>query len=186
MEYGKKVRVRNFYIMKFVKTLSKNEVKKLRKAAGIPEEVQKHLSRGKLPFIKVSSAADVWSVEFAAGSSMYNALDALSVVHDGDGVNQLYGVEEKNAFAMFVAMYADTSTVGDTEYNVGKQKLLSEYVERVSKARVEADTAGKSDEEQRAESDAAVAEVSDRERHEALLVDIASELSSEAVKREEV
>ena len=90
---------------------------------------------------------------------MYDAIDALRVVVDEAGERQLYGVEAKNAEAMFVAMFADTTVVGDYEYQVAKQKLLSEYLDRARK-----------------ESEAAVEETAAREAHAKTLLDMAEEI----------
>lgn len=138
MEFGKKVKVGNFYLLKYSKSLSSKELSKLRDAADVPAEVRKYLSRGSLPYIKVSTVTDSWSVEFVMGMNMFNVLDGVKVVHDGEGVYQLYGTEERNVHALLVGMFADTTTLGDVEYNVAKQKLLSEYVDRASKAAVSA------------------------------------------------
>lgn len=138
MEFGKKVKVGNFYLLKYSKSLSSKELSKLRDAADVPAEVRKYLSRGSLPYIKVSTVTDSWSVEFVMGMNMFNVLDGVKVVHDGEGVYQLYGTEERNVHALLVGMFADTTTLGDIEYNVAKQKLLSEYVDRASKAAVSA------------------------------------------------
>ncbi len=137
LEFGKKVRVGNFYILKHSKSLTKSEQKKLRSASNIPEDVQKCLDRMSLPYIKVSTITDSWSVEFVIGMSFYNALNAVRVVMDGEGNRQLYGVEAKNIEAMLVAMFADTSVVGDYEYQKAKQELLSAFLERASKTAVE-------------------------------------------------
>ena len=138
MEFGKKVKVGNFYLLKYSKSLSSKELSKLRDAADVPAEMRKYLSRGSLPYIKVSTVTDSWSVEFVMGMNMFNVLDGVKVVHDGEGVYQLYGTEERNVHALLVGMFADTTTLGDIEYNVAKQKLLSEYVDRASKAAVSA------------------------------------------------
>lgn len=138
MEFGKKVKVGNFYLLKYSKSLSSKELSKLRDAADVPAEVRKYLSRGSLPYIKVSTVTDSWSVEFVMGMNMFNVLDGVKVVHDGEGVYQLYGTEECDVHSLLVTMFADTTTLGDIEYNVAKQKLLSEYIDRASKAAVSA------------------------------------------------
>lgn len=164
MEYGKKIKVSNFYMLKTSKSLSKAELKMLRSASNIPEDVQKSLQRGSLPYIKVATVTDSWSVEFVAGTVMFNALDELTVLHDADGNYQLYGVEARNAEATFVAWFADTTTLGDVEYLIAKQKLLSEYLDRAAKkANTDAD-AGKTEEEIAKENDEALNEVAEKEQ----------------------
>lgn len=169
LEFGKKVRVGNFYILKHSKSLTKAEQKLLRSASGIPADIQKHLDRMSLPYIKIATVTESWSIEFVMGMAYFNALDDVNVVMDGDGNRQLYGVEAKNIEAMIVAMFADTSVVGDFEYQTGKQKLLSEYLERASKQAVD-DTDEK-------ESQKALDEVAEQEETRSKIIKI-----SEGVK----
>ena len=147
IEFGVPVHVGNYVIKKYNRTLGRKELAELRRISGIPADVAKSLERGRLPFIKVSTASGSWGVEFVIGTSMYEALDNLNVVFDDAGRRQLCGVEARNAEAMFVGMLADTTTVGDYEYQVAKQKLLSEYLDRASKARNAKDDEGKTEEQ---------------------------------------
>jgi hypothetical protein len=162
LEFGKKVSVGNYVILKYSKNLSKSEVQKLRESEKAPRDAFKYLSRGTLPYIKVSTVSGSWAVEFVIGTPMYEALDNLHIVMDDEGARQLYGVEKKNTEAIFVSMLADTTTVGDYEYKVAKMKLLSEYLERASKKRNEQEDAGKSEEEQCKESEEAVQQELDK------------------------
>lgn len=179
MDFGVKVKVGNYKILKYAKSLSKQEVKNLRNAANIPAYIQKHLQRASLPYIKVSTITDSWAVEFVIGTTMYDALDELHVVHDAAGNHQLMGVEAHNTEAIFCAMFADTTTVGDFEYMVAKQKLLSEYLERAGKKLNEKQDAGKSEAELKEESDKAAQEVLDDEKNATMLKEMAEELKKE-------
>ena len=172
MEFGKKVRVGNYQILKFTKSLPKAEVKKLRDMVNIPLDVRPYLQRSSLPYIKVSTVSGSWAVEFVIGTTMYDALDNLHVVHDAEGNHQLMGVEAHNTEAIFVGMFADTTTVGDFEYMVAKQKLLSEYLDRASKKLNEKQAAGKSDEELKEESEKAAQEVLDKDKHASTIIDM--------------
>lgn len=185
LEYGVKVHVGNFYFLKYSKSLSKADLSVLRKSLNIPEEVKKHLQRGSLPYIKVCTVSGSWGVEFVIGTTMYEALDNLKVVMDDKGVRQLYGVEGKNTEAIFVAMLADTTTIGDFDYQVAKQKLLHEYLDRASKILNEKSDAGKGEEELRKESDEAVQEVLDTEKHAHTLLDISEHIIKEEEKKDE-
>lgn len=179
LEFGKKVSVGNYYILKHSKSLTKNEVKRLRTANNIPADVQKHLERASMPYIKVATVTDSWSVDFVIGTSMYEALDTVKVVMDGEGNRQLYGVEAKNVEATIVAMFADTTTVGDYEYQVEKQKLLVAYLNRASKAKNEAADAGKGEEELTKESEEAVQEVIDRDKHAETILEMGEQVRKE-------
>ena len=177
LEFGVKVKVGNYYILKYAKGLGKKELSRLRNASGIPRKVQKHLSNGRtLPFIKVGTISGSWSVEYIMGTSMYDAIDALRVVMDEAGERQLYGVEAKNAEAMFVAMFADTTVVGDYEYQVAKQKLLHEYLDRASKARNAKEDEGKGEEQIAKENEEAAQEVLDSSENKTMVLDMAGRI----------
>ena len=176
IEFGVPVHVGNYVIKKYNRTLGRKELAELRRISGIPENVAKSLERGSLPFIKVSTASGSWGVEFVIGTSMYEALDNLNVVFDDEGRRQLCGVEAKNAEAMFVGMLADTTTVGDFEYQVAKQKLLSEYLDRASKARNAKADEDKTEEQKAKESEDAAQEVLEASEHKAMVLDMAGRI----------
>ena len=173
IEFGVPVHVGNYVIKKYNRSLGRKELAELRRISGIPADVAKSLERGRLPYIKVSTASGSWGVEFVIGTSMYEALDKLNVVFDDAGTRQLCGVEARNAEAMFVGMLADTTTVGDYEYQVAKQKLLSEYLDRASKARNAKSNEGKDEQELAKENEEAAQEVLDAEGHKAMVLDMA-------------
>lgn len=168
--------VGNYTITKITKSLSRKQVKELRRISGIPEDIQKHLERASLPYIKVQTASGSWGVEYVIGTSMYNALDDVNVAVDSDGVRQLWGVERKNVEAMFVAMLADTTTVGDYEYQVAKQKLLQEYLDRASRRLNDIADNGKGDEVLAKENDDAAQEVLEASENKAMVMDMAGRI----------
>lgn len=175
MDFGKKTKCGNFYILKYSKSLSKVELKKLRDASGIPADAQKHLQRGALPYIKVATVSDSWAVEFVYGTTMFNAIDELPV----SNLNEVRDLAKRNAEALFVTMYADTSTIGDEEYRKAKVKIMEEYLDRASKAANEAADAGKSEEELQKESEEAVQEVIDKERQAQTILEMGEEIKKE-------
>ena len=135
--------VGNYTVTKINRTLSGKQVKALRMQSNVPDEAAKWLERARLPYIKVSTSSGSWSVEFVIGTTMYNDIDSVNVVMDADGSSMEYGTEGRNMEAMFVAMLADTTTVGDFEYQIAKQKLLQEYLDRGAKARIVKEDEGK-------------------------------------------
>lgn len=183
MDFGIRVKVGNYQILKFSKSLSKKEVKELRDKERVPFEVRQYLQRATLPFIKVSTLSGSWAVEFVIGTTMYNALDELHVVHDAEGNYQLMGNEKTNTEAIFVGMFADTTTVGDFEYLTSKQRLLSEYLTRASKARNREADKGKTDEELANESEEAVQEVIDKEKHSATIIEMGEQLKKDETSK---
>lgn len=162
LEFGKKVRVGNFYITKHSRSLTRHEIKSLRESSGIGAELSRHLNRCSLPYIKVSTVGENWYVNYSIGMSIYHALDNVTVVKGDDGVRRLDGVEAENVEAILTGMYVDTTTLGDYEYNCAKMRLIQEWLSRASAKAVSEDDAK--------ESDAALDEVaSSAEERERLL-----------------
>lgn len=176
LEFGKKVQVGNYYILKYSKSLSKAEVKRLRSAQNIPADIQKHLQRASLPYIKVSTITDSWSVEFVFGMAMYAFFDTVHYVYDDEGNRLMYGEEKNTIEHILVQMMADTTLIGDKDYRLGKMKLQKEYLEREAAKRNEAEDAGKTEEQLRKESEDAVQEVIDKEEHAKTLLGMGEHL----------
>lgn len=124
MDFGKKYRLGNYFVTKMSRSLGKKELKQLRTEKGIPEAVQKLLSRGSLPYVKVEAISGVWAVEWCAGTEMYNLFDGILSSRQAD--------EEFEGLALVVArMHAVCSIVGDKEMNVGINDALNGYLDRV-------------------------------------------------------
>ena len=85
MEFGKKIFVGNFVLMKKTRALSKREMKALRDLEKIPEDKRKILSRGTVPYIRVRDVGGGWSLEVSLEHTMFDALDALTIVRAGLG-----------------------------------------------------------------------------------------------------
>lgn len=141
MEFGKKIFVGNFVLMKKTRALSKREMKALRDLEKIPEDKRKILSRGTVPYIRVSDVGGGWSLEVSLEHTMFDALDALTIVRADDGRLTVPGIEGKNAEAVLTGMFVDTTIVGDMEYQEEKLRVMSAYLERVSKERLEREKA---------------------------------------------
>lgn len=141
MEFGKKICVGNFVLMKKARALSKKEMKALRDLEKIPEDKRKILSRGTVPYIRVSDVGGGWSLEVSLEHTMFDALDALTVVCGDDGRWTVPGIEGKNAEAVLTGMFVDTTIVGDMEYQKEKVRVMSAYLERATKERLEREKA---------------------------------------------
>lgn len=141
MEFGKKICVGNFVLMKKTRVLSKREMKALRDLEKIPEDKRKILSRGTVPYIRVSDVGGGWSLEVSLEHTMFDALDALTIVRAGLGRLTVPGIEGKNAEAILTGMFVDTTIVGDMEYQKEKIRVMSAYLERATKERLEREKA---------------------------------------------
>lgn len=181
LPFGKTIKTRHFTVLKFSKSLSKKEVASLRE--DIPAEIKKHLQRGSLPFIKIANVAGTWGIEFSIGTSMYAALDECVPVAVGDHYE--FSKDNGNIIETFAQlMYADTSLPGDAEYTAGKLKLRDEYIAREAARRNAASDKGKSDEQLSKESDEAVQEVIDRDKHADAILDMAEQIKKEGGQHE--
>ena len=173
LPFGKKISVGPYTVLKYSKSLSKKEVKELRDAANIPADIQKHIQRGSLPFIKVETVSGSWSVEWIIGQTMYDAINEIPLACDASGNPLYYGNGYKNLYAIFNAMFTDTCTVGDFEYQVAKQNLMNEYLNRASSA------AGKDQtEEEKKDSEESLEEVYHAEQHKAMIMEMGEEVKN--------
>jgi hypothetical protein len=123
--FGKKLRVGNFYVLKHTKSISGSELKRWRTAKGIPAEIQRTLGRGGLPYIKVSTIGENWSIELACTQHMYMVIDSQPTemgVFTDEAVTNL-----KN---LFTTWYADTCLIGDNEYLEDKGRAIKAFMER--------------------------------------------------------
>lgn len=180
LPFGKKIKVKNFYILKLSKSLSKKEVNSLRK--DIPADIKKHLQRGSLPYIKVSALSEVWAIEFSIGTSMFEALDNLTPAQINGGL-ELTDNERNNAEALFQLMFTDTTLLGDDEYLIKKMKLREAFIMRESARRNAAEDAGKTEEQLRKESEDAVQEVIDRDKHAATIMEMGEQVAKDEAEK---
>lgn len=185
LEHGKKARVGNYEVLKYSKSLSKKELKQLREGVTdeLPAAVKECLQRGSLSYIKVSTISGSWSVEFVVGTTMYDAINEIPVAQDSEGNITYYGTQYSNLHATINAWLADTTTVGDFEYQKAKQEALSEYLKRAAKVKATKENE-KSDEERIKESDDAVQEVIDKYTHAAKILEMGEYIRKEGIDNE--
>lgn len=178
---GRKVRIGNYEVLKYSRSLGKKELKKLREGVTdkLPASVMENLQRGVLPYIKISTISGSWSVEFVVGTMMYEAINEIPVAKDGEGNLTYYGNGYANLYHIINCMFCDTTIVGDVEYQKTKIKNMGEYLERAAKEKL-AQEAEKTPEQQAEESDKAAQEVLDREEHAAKIIEMGEYLRKEA------
>lgn len=114
---------------------------------------------------------------------MYAALDECVPVAVGDHYE--FSKDDGNIIEAFAQlMYVDTSLPGDAEYTAGKLKLRDEYLTRESARMNAAADKGKTEEQLRKESDEAVQEVIDRDKHAETILEMAEQIKKEGGKDE--
>lgn len=122
MDFGKKYRVGNFEIIKLSRSLTKNEIKQLRTEAGIPASIQKHLTRGSLPYIKIKAISGMWALEWSVGMTMFNIFDSAN----------FEDVQQRKAMrGLMTRLYTITSVLGDAQMERDIQKTLADFIGRI-------------------------------------------------------
>lgn len=132
LPFGKRVKCGNYYVLKTARTLSRSELKRLRSNDKVPSYIKKHLQRGTLPCIKVSTVVDSWNVQFMVGMTMFNAIDEIPVFHDGDGNYEFLGEQALNLANLINFWACATSTVGDVEFQADVINAMHRYLDRMS------------------------------------------------------
>lgn len=121
MPFGVKMKFGNYTVLKYAKTLSKREVANLRE--GIPQNIRKHLQRGKIPYIKVEAISGVWAIEFCCNTQVYRLIDQTIAECD-----EKHNVTLVHIFNMW---YMDTCIPGDEEYQEDKAKAMKAFMGRI-------------------------------------------------------
>lgn len=165
LELGKIYHAGNFIIKKFTRTLTKKQMLQLRDAMNIPRDIQKHLERNGMQFIKASTISGSWSVEWVFGMSLFDAINEMPVNENGE----FFGVGLDNLTMILTCIFADTSVVGDMEYMAKKQELMHEYFKRAAKK-------GELTEEEVKECEEAADEVLRNEQHKETLLKMGKEV----------
>lgn len=122
MDFGKKYRVGNFEMIKVSRSLTKKEIKQLRDGMGIPKDIQKHLTRGVLPYIKVRAISGMWSLEWSVGMVMFNIIDGA----DFTDVKEMEAMK-----SLLTRFYTMTSVLGDAQMQHDIQNVISGFMERI-------------------------------------------------------
>lgn len=167
LELGKIYHAGNFIIKKFTRTLTKKQMLQLRDAMNIPRDIQKHLERNGMQFIKASTISGSWSVEWVFGMSLFDAINEMPVNENGE----FFGVGLDNLTMILTCIFADTSVVGDMEYMAKKQELMHEYFKRAAKK-------GELTEEEVKECEEAADEVLRNEQHKETLLKMGKEVEN--------
>lgn len=168
LPFGKKLRVRNFVVLKYTKSLKPSELKQLRNQKGIPAEVQKHLQRGGLPYIKVETLAGDWACEWICSSTMYRYIDTRKMMTEPGFENMLTDDSVNALHNLFVLMYADCTIMGDTEWLEAKAKALQDLMAR---KKISAETP-----ESKAADDKVLEELKAEEETKANIIDMANKI----------
>jgi len=132
LEFGRKYRVGNFYVLKLNKVLKKYEVSQLRNQLNIPADLRKHLQRAQLPYIKVEAVSGIWALELCCNTMMYQFIDqfaakAIEADERGEVLEHNSLTDFAHLFSMF---FTDTCVLGDSIYTCDKANALNAFMAR--------------------------------------------------------
>lgn len=159
MPFGKKIQIGNYFVLKYMKTLTRKELMALRassEAAVYAKQRGIDLTRGGVSYIKVFTRGGDWELHFGCNATMFYYIDSRFV---GD---QLSDDNYKALYTLFLLFYGDTTIMGDGQYIDAKGRLLKEYLERTK--------APKETPESKAEDDAILEDVKKMEEARANIV----------------
>lgn len=172
LKFGKVYRVGNFTIKKYKKVLAKRKMAVIRNEMKIPKEIWKHLQQDErpgIPFIKVGTVSDTWSIEWSMGHSFYTAIDELPTDNEGNFADETIDAIHSS----LLVLYANATTVGDAEYQAGRMRMLMDFIDRASASAKREPTP-----EDEQESREAAEDVYRNEQHKDMLLDLGKEVSN--------
>lgn len=173
MEFGKNIRIGNYVVLKFTKSLSKSQLNGLRADNNVPADVKKRLSRAGIPYIKVEAISGIFSLTFCFNTQVFRWLDycipaALEAQERGETLSQNSVADILHVFGMWMT---DVCTTGDQKYYEDKANALKALIERQKAFAGAAETA-----EEKAEDDKTLEEIKADEEAKAKLREMAKEL----------
>ena len=174
LPFGKKIQVGNYTVLKYTKTLTKQQLKSIREDKDIHPEVRRQLTRAGLPYIKVEAISMIWSVEFCCNTGVFMHIDRilpLALLAAQKGREPEY--ESIADFAHLFGMWmTDTCAQGDSIYYADKGKALQAYLERQAALKSAKETP-----EEKAEDDKILEEVKADEEAKANIIDMAQNIN---------
>lgn len=176
LPFGRKIQVGNYTVLKYTKTLTKQQLKSIREDKDIHPEVRRQLTRAGLPYIKVEAISMIWSVEFCCNTGVFMHIDRvlpLALLAAQEGREPEY--ESIADFAHLFGMWmTDTCAQGDSIYYADKGKALQAYLERQAALKSAKETP-----EEKAEDDKILEEVKAEEEAKANIIDMAQNINKE-------
>lgn len=138
LPFGQQIKVGNYTVLKFTKTLTKAQLKAIRNEKGIPADVQKMITRSGIPYIKVEALSQIWSVSFCCNTAVFRMIDhllPLALIADKTGEKvETTLVDFMHLFSMW---FTDTSVTGDAQYMADKGNALAALIARQKAKRQE-------------------------------------------------
>lgn len=174
LPFGKEIKIGNYKVLKFTKSLSKSQLKGLRADENVPAGLKKQLARAGIPYIKVEAISGIFALTFCFNTQVFRWLDycipaALEAQEKGETLAQNSVADILHVFGMWMT---DVCTTGDQKYYEDKANALKALIERQKAFAGIAETA-----EEKAEDDKILEEVKADEEAKAKLVEMSKELA---------
>lgn len=181
LPFGKEIKIGNYKVLKFTKSLSRDQLKALRKTAG--NGGVKGLSRAGIPYIKVEAISGIFALTFCFNTQVFRWLDycipvALEAQEKGETLAQNSVADILHVFGMWMT---DVCTTGDQKYYEDKANSLKALIDRQRPAGVKSEanaseTVAESAEE-KAVDDKVLEDVKADEEAKAKLVEMSKEVA---------
>lgn len=173
LPYGKEIKIGNYKVLKFTKSLSKSQLKGLRADENVPAGLKKQLARAGIPYIKVEAISGIFALTFCFNTQVFRWLDycipvAFEAQEKGETLAKNSVADILYVFGMWMT---DVCTTGDQKYYEDKANALKALIERQKSIAGAVETP-----EEKAEDDKILEEVKADEEAKAKLVEMAKEV----------
>lgn len=172
LPFGKKIQVGNYTVLKINKTLTKNQLRAVRENKEIPAEIRKQITRAGIPYMKVEANSQIWGVEMACNTAMYQMIDHLLpiaiIAHETNNEDSVDTTVADFAH-LFSMWFTDTTVKGDIQYIEDKGNALKALIERQKALKTEKEST-----EEKEADDKVLKEVEQNEQTKAAIVDMAN------------
>lgn len=124
LEFGINYYVGNFIFKKITKKLNAKQLKALREESGLKKnsKLLKFNTEG-VPYIRITTVSEDWSIEFACTTQMFVMLNSLSP-------KTMNNEDRETLHIMFTRIYTDCVLLGDEQYIRDKYVALSKFIRR--------------------------------------------------------
>ena len=124
LEFGINYYVGSFIFKKITKKLNAKQLKALREGSGLKKnsKLLKFNAEG-VPYIRITTISEDWSIEFACTTQMFVMLNSLSP-------KTMNSEDRETLHIMFTRIYTDCVLLGDKQYMIDKYVALSKFMKR--------------------------------------------------------
>ena len=124
LEFGINYYVGSFIFKKITKKLNAKQLKALREGSGLKKNSKLlNFNAEGVPYIRITTISEDWSIEFACTTQMFVMLNSLSP-------ETMNNEDRETLHIMFTRIYTDCVLLGDEQYIRDKYVALSKFIRR--------------------------------------------------------